>query len=231
MKIAILSDIHGNSVALRAVLEEMKKVCIDRIYVLGDMVGYYYHPDEVFDCLTHFDVEFLAGNHEKILLKCLYDENYLTEVNRKYGYGIKFAIEKLSREFCIRLAKFPCVKVNVIEGYKIALSHGSLKSINQYIYPDADSNILIEYTRSKYDYIFMGHTHYPFVFSKSNTVIANVGSVGQSREKSGLASWCVLDLKNGALMFKHTPYDVSQVIREAAEFNPKIEYLHEVLKR
>ena len=52
MKIAILSDIHGNNTALKAVLMEIDKIGVDKILFLGDYVGYYYSPDIIFNLMS-----------------------------------------------------------------------------------------------------------------------------------------------------------------------------------
>lgn len=231
MKIAILSDIHGNSVALKEVLKEIEKLNINKIYVLGDMIGYYYHSYEVFEYLSKFDVDFLKGNHEDLLLKALEEKDLLVKITAKYGCGIKFTIDKMSKKFCDMLRLLPYTKTVTINNIKIAFCHGSLEDVNEYIYPDADIKVLNHYASYDYDFIFMGHTHYPFVFSNNNTVIVNAGSVGQARDKGGVASWCVLDLINRIVVCKHTMYDPRQIIMEVKRINPKIEYLYKVLER
>jgi hypothetical protein len=50
-KIAVLSDIHGNSAALQAVLQEICRRNIEECFILGDLIGYYHRPWRFFDCL------------------------------------------------------------------------------------------------------------------------------------------------------------------------------------
>ena len=70
MKIAILSDIHGNIFALDAVLEKVLQAEVDRIIFLGDFTGYYYHSREVFDRLNELSATMILGNHEHMLFDC-----------------------------------------------------------------------------------------------------------------------------------------------------------------
>ena len=70
MKIAILSDIHGNIFALDAVLEKVLQAEVDRIIFLGDFTGYYYHSREVFDRLNELSATMILGNHEHIIIIC-----------------------------------------------------------------------------------------------------------------------------------------------------------------
>ena len=67
MKIAVLSDIHGNHLALREVLDDASRLDVGELFVLGDSVGYYYHPDKVLEQLTAWQMEMIQGNHEPML--------------------------------------------------------------------------------------------------------------------------------------------------------------------
>ena len=231
MKIAVLSDIHANSTALAKVLEEIDSLKINKIYILGDMIGYYYHPDEIFELLREYNVEYIQGNHEKIFIKAMEDPQYLAEVNNKYGYGIKISVEKLSAACKDYIKTLPEQRIEEFDGSRILFCHGSINSVEEYIYPDAALDILEKHTNLTYDYIFMGHTHYPFSFSKNNTTLVNVGSVGQARDKGGMASWCIFNTENKTIVFKHTLYDIDGIINEIKAVNPEIKYLYEVLQR
>ena len=69
MKIGIISDIHGNIAALEAVINDMNKNNIDKIYCLGDLVGYLTHPDEVIQKIKELSIVTLLGNHDEKYLK------------------------------------------------------------------------------------------------------------------------------------------------------------------
>ena len=67
MRVGVISDIHGNQYALSAVLKTARKEGIEKFLVLGDIVGYYYHPEIVLNMLSEWDYEIIKGNHEIIL--------------------------------------------------------------------------------------------------------------------------------------------------------------------
>ena len=67
MKIAILSDIHGNFLSLKAVIKEIKIKKINKIICLGDYINYYYEPDKCIDLLKSINAKCIKGNHENIL--------------------------------------------------------------------------------------------------------------------------------------------------------------------
>src|SRR5262245_53673954 len=68
MRIALVSDIHGNRFYLDSVGEQLKAQKVDIIYCLGDLVGYYDAPGDVIDWCIENGVNCVKGNHEKYLL-------------------------------------------------------------------------------------------------------------------------------------------------------------------
>ena len=110
------------------------------------------------------------------------------------------------------------------------LGHGSLDSVDEYLYPDADIVKLRENYSSKKVTVF-GHTHYPFIHSIDDKYLVNPGSVGQPRDIGGLACYAVLDLSNMAFIFKRKSFDIEQIIKAAKKTNPDLEYLWKIMSR
>ncbi len=230
MKIAIISDIHGNSFALKAVMKEIYRKKIDKIYFLGDFVGYYYHPREVYKILIENNVSMILGNHEHILFDIIKGQIQLSEINKLYGSGHKIALEQFTLKEIAELNLLPNNLEEKIEGISLSFNHGSPFDNNCYIYPDAPIELLNR-CDTMASYTFIGHTHYPFVTKLASTILINVGSVGQSRKIGGQASWCILNLKNNILEMQSTPYDVEPLLLLAKKYDSENKYLSEILKR
>ena len=98
MKVAFISDIHGNYSALEAVFKEIKKLQIEKIYCLGDIVNYYYEPDKCIDLLRKNDVISIKGNHEKILLETYKSKIKFNKYSKLYGNSIKINHIKLKNK-------------------------------------------------------------------------------------------------------------------------------------
>lgn len=64
MKVAIISDIHANVVALKAVLKDIEEQQVDRIYCVGDLVGYAPFPNEVIDLIKEKNIPTVMGNYD-----------------------------------------------------------------------------------------------------------------------------------------------------------------------
>jgi putative phosphoesterase len=225
MKIAVLSDIHGNSYALEETLKVVKNYNITKIFILGDLIGYYYVKD-ILSQLNEFDCEIIGGNHEVMLKEILNGNITLESVTKKYGKGMKNFINNSLEKDIYFLKNLKTSKELLIDNLKIGLFHGSPNDVNEYIYPDCNIDKLKK-LNNKYDYIFIGHTHRPFIFSKGN--IINVGSVGQNRREGGISSWVIFDTSNETIQFMSTKYDVSKLINEIEEDD--LPYISDILKR
>lgn len=231
MNIAIISDIHGNSYALEAVLKEARRHNVARILILGDFVGYYYHPDRVIDLLSSWPIDAIKGNHELILQRLKYNEIESHIIKQKYGSGHELALEKLRWEDQKWLFELPERKSLVINNVSIQMNHGSPWCLNEYLYPDSDINILSKCDSPQHDFVFIGHSHYPFAFKCSNSMLINCGSVGQSREKGGIANWVLLNTTNGCFQMKGTIYDVTPLLNEVHTLDRNNDYSYKILKR
>jgi predicted phosphodiesterase len=230
MRIAILSDIHGNKFALEAVLKEIKRKKITKLFCLGDIVGYYYHPSDIFRILKSEGATIILGNHEQLLFDALDDVIKVDSLREKYGSGHRIAIETLLSSEVQELRKKNHSHNEIINDTCLSFFHSSPFSRDAYIYPDSSKDIL-EKCNTESKYTFIGHSHYAFIAKLSHTTLVNVGSVGQSRQRGGVASWCLLNLENNVLEMQSTPYDIYPLLDLVDKYDPDIHYLSTILKR
>jgi len=231
MKIAIISDIHGNHYALDAVLKEAETLDVEHLFILGDFVGYYYHPEIVLQHLKDWSKDMIKGNHEELMKDASENEEISRKIIDDYGFGIELALERLDTKTRNYLINLKVRKSIEIDNIKFELCHGSPWETDLYIYPDSDIDILRKCANSKADFVFMGHTHHHFIFQYNKTIVANVGSVGQNREKGGLASWVLFNTDNKSLIFKQTLYITAELIKEVKKYDKDMPYLWQVLMR
>jgi len=230
MRLAILSDIHGNIFALDAVLDKIAQARVDRIIFLGDFTGYYYHPKEVFDCLNKMGATMILGNHERMLFDCADGIIDAEVLRQKYGSGHKLALQKFSTSELDQLRNLPEFHLETLNDFSIGYFHGSPFDNDFYLYPDASPSILSKCDVG-IDYIFVGHSHYPFITQLDHGILINVGSVGQSRVLGGIASWCLFDVESGELEIQTTHYDTELLLKLVNQYDPDIVYLSKILKR
>lgn len=230
MNIAILSDIHGNAFALREVLNVAKQFVVKKIFVLGDLVGYYYEPDVVLDLFSDWDTVFIRGNHEEIMSEILNGELSFEYAKKRYGSGHRIAIDKLSDEQIKQLISLPVHRRIKIGNSSFDLYHGSPIEKYMYLYPDSDPELLNN-CDSDADFVLVGHSHYEFIHRNKNSLLINVGSVGQSKSKGGVACWSMINTISKTVKIMHTPYPVEELLKQVERIDPDVAYLKTILKK
>ena len=231
MKIAVISDIHGNYDALKEVLKKAKKESVEHMLVLGDIVGYYYHPDKILKALSKWNFDVVKGNHEYILEDLIANPSLEESIKLKYGSGHKEAIDKLSAQQLEFLRNLPETKSIQFDKVSILMCHGSPWLNDYYIYPDCDKDTIRKSDSKEHDFVLVGHSHYAFAIKNENSVLLNPGSIGQSRQIGGKASWAIIDTENNCFQLLTTDYNVERLINEVEKKDPEVSYLTEILKR
>ena len=196
IRIAVISDIHGNIVALEAILEELKEEKIDKVIALGDIVNELPNGNEVIDCLKSINAYVIKGNKEEYLLgyeKCKYNWKNLQFKN------IKFMYHQLTEQNKRFIRNLPFDLSFEIEGVKLKFVHGSPESICELIY-DYNEELIDKYTKNlKEDVLILGHIHDPiWIKERNEKTIINAGCAGVSVYNIGQAEYVILDINDGS---------------------------------
>lgn len=184
MKIAIISDIHGNLEALKSVLKDIENRNINKIYCLGDIIAKGSHPKECIDLVKEKCEIVLRGNCDEYFTSDidLFNKT-IQEINRikwnksmlddeaiKYLTNLPFCYEFYMSGRLIRLVHAHPEKID-----KFAGNIDSIKNIYSLVLP-SDNTISGE----KADVLIYGHLHTPYVQKMYNRYIINTGSVGNA---------------------------------------------------
>jgi predicted phosphodiesterase len=228
MRLGIISDVHGNLLALRSVLAELDAAGIDRLICLGDVVGYGPDPIECLDLILERDPLMVAGNHEDALLH--------PELGRKFREVAREAIDWTRRRLASTrpdlldaIGRLPGM---IYFESKVMIVHDSpIPGGARYILDGAAAETA--FRGVDVPICLVGHTHLPACFrlledaetsiveshrhvsSKSIDVdfdgrcIVNPGSVGQPRDGDPRASYAILDLEAGEIEWYRAGYDIS----------------------
>ncbi|WP_129409751.1 metallophosphoesterase family protein [Marinitoga lauensis] len=230
MKIAFISDIHSNIEALNAVLKDIEKRGIEKIYCLGDLVGYGPNPNEVVDTIREKQIESVMGNYddaigyEKESCGCAYNPGRETEVGDE---SINWTIKNTSKENKEFLKSLPMKKEVEIEGVKILLVHGSpLNHLLEYVKPNITSERLKELTDNlDADIIVNGHTHLMMAKHINGKTVLNPGSVGRTKDGEPLATYLILDIDNEVYEYEFVKvkYDVKTTVEKIIKVGLPVE--------
>ncbi|MFG0330675.1 MAG: metallophosphoesterase family protein [Phycisphaerales bacterium] len=234
MRLALISDIHGNLEALNAVLEDIKSREVEGIVCLGDIVGYGPNPVECVDLVAETCEWSLMGNHD---FSVLYEPTNFNPGAEQAAYWTRRQFEDETDD-AKRLQRFTFlgklrIRVKFGPDDQFIAVHGSpRRPINEYIFPDdaINATLKIQQIFERVDrYSVVGHTHVPgvftnepdfygpdelkgrFTFQEDEKCVINVGSVGQPRDNDPRASYVVLDEEGAS--FHRVEYDIDAVAK------------------
>ena len=239
-RIAILSDVHGNITALRAVIRDIERRGIKKIYCLGDSVIKCANPDKVVDLLRKKCDVILIGNCDEIVCR------------PGIEYGRFWSRDIIGEERARFLYNCPISYEFYMSGHLVRLFHASpisLEHIFNPMYPNSDTiyfNKIITNPEDLFkntefigktdtdpipDIIGYGHLHTPNIFRFKNKTIFNVGSVGvpvemnnegdenETSKFSTMASYMILEGEFGSKKLSsicftlvRLPYDINKEI-------------------
>src|SRR5574344_570170 len=211
MKIAVLSDVHGNMIALNAVLDDVKKKNCTKTLFLGDYSLAGPEPAATVDYCMHLstydEIEMIQGNTDKMIAN--YSEDlYQTVCNSGapiMANALKDEASSLPANQLEFLRNLPETKELELEGLKILMVHGSPRRNNEDIAPDTDPKEVEEMVKdTDANIILCGHTHIPCGFqTMTRKTVINVGSVGRPFTENPNSCYLILDLNDGKFVVEH----------------------------
>lgn len=202
-RIALFSDIHGNLVALEAVLADIAKTGMSERYCLGDLVGYGPEPEAVVELLRTSGTPVIQGNYDEGIGKrrgecgCY----YATEQAKADGEAsYAFTDAAVSEESAAWLASLPAQIALSESGARVLLVHGSPRKVNEYLMPDRTEEQLARLAdTAEVDVVCHGHVHLAFhrSFATDDGMrihYVSTGSVGKPKDGDPRACWVELVL-------------------------------------
>jgi putative phosphoesterase len=205
MRLGVISDVHGNRVALEAVLDDMPEV--DRLVCAGDVVGYNPWPTDCVAAVRERSVPTVMGNHDRAVAG-----ETPFRFNSMAAAGVDYAREQLDDDALGWLADLPPERT-VADG-RVKLVHGHPDDPDRYTYPEEFSPGML---RGE-DLLITGHTHVQGYRVFDEGVVMNPGSVGQPRDGDPKAGYAVVELSEGSgggavtVEERRVAYDVDAVV-------------------
>jgi diadenosine tetraphosphatase ApaH/serine/threonine PP2A family protein phosphatase len=227
VRVAVISDIHANLHALEAVLAAIDRESPDRVWCLGDLVGYGPRPNECCRVVAEHADLCLVGNHDLGVL----GELSLVEFSLDAAFAARWTQERLddgARAYLAGLAAAAAV-----DGAE--LYHGSPRDpVWEYVLSTEAADAALE--RTSAPVVLVGHTHVALAIARVEDDLTgglapegtsielaaarwllNPGSVGQPRDGDPRAAYLALDLDRGTAAFRRVPYPVERTQAELRE--------------
>lgn len=229
MRILILSDIHANLEALEACLEAAPEY--DRVFNLGDIVGYGANPNEAMDRSRALGSVFVRGNHDKACSGLISLEDF----NPVAGLAAMWTRDQLTPDHLAFLRDLPVGPVAPIENLQCV--HGSPRDEDEYVFLAREAYSIL--AQVHVPVTFFGHTHvqggywiddvketegvidprypsrkgkqsWPLTLEKTAVYLINPGSVGQPRDGDPRAAFALYNTDAASVTFYRVPYDIER---------------------
>jgi predicted phosphodiesterase len=219
LRVAVISDVHGNLPALEAVLEHAGGEAIDELWCLGDIVGYGGKPSECLALVSEHAAVCLGGNHDLVVSGVLDIAQFTSDA----GVAARWTRSVLTPDELEALALLS--PEGAREG--ISLFHGSIRDpVWEYVLTAdvADAALRAQTT----DLALVGHSHVQLALTLGEKGLEggkaeadqelklggkqlfNPGSVGQPRDRDPRAAWLLIDTDVGSARFMRTAYPIEQ---------------------
>jgi diadenosine tetraphosphatase ApaH/serine/threonine PP2A family protein phosphatase len=219
MKVAIVSDIHGNRHAFEAVLDAIEESDSEELWCLGDLVGYGAEPDACVELARRHAAICLAGNHDLGVRGDL----PLEQFSRGAALAAEWTQEVITAE---TLAYLKTLHPAYLEE-SVGLYHASPRDpVWEYVLSPLQAELCLDVQEHRL--CLIGHSHVALTFSRATGEPAtgqtraedealdlslgewliNPGSVGQPRDGDPRASWLQLDDEAWVAVFRRTEYDI-----------------------
>lgn len=214
MRIAVLSDIHGNLPALQAILADIEGKQVDHVFCLGDLVGYGPWPNEVIDLLRQRDITCIQGNYDESvgeeLMSCGCDFTD-AEAARLGDISLNWTIDATTEENKAWLRELPQSLTVDLGSCRVLLVHGSPRQNNEYLTFDYPAEQLERFmNEDDADMLLCGHTHLAFHRQIGSKHVVNAGSAGKPKRGNPNVVYQLLELgEQVAVTTVEVAYDYS----------------------
>jgi diadenosine tetraphosphatase ApaH/serine/threonine PP2A family protein phosphatase len=227
VRILIISDIHANLEALEACLAAAPEY--DRVFNLGDIVGYGANPNEVTERSRELGTLFVRGNHDKACSGV----TSLEDFNPIAGLAVLWTRQHLKPENLSFLRELPAGPLSPLDGVRCV--HGSPRDEDEYVLMRSDAYSILSQAATAVT--FFGHTHlqsgfwmndegqkgalalrysspsghqiFQLELSAGVKYMINPGSVGQPRDGDARAAFAIYDTELRTVTFHRVPYDIA----------------------
>jgi predicted phosphodiesterase len=218
MRLALVSDQHGNDVAFRGVLEDVERLDVEEVVCLGDVVQGGTEPAQTLDRLAALGCETVLGNADAALLEVPTDSP--EPITERFLEVREWTLSQLSSSHVEQIRSFAPVVRRELDGVSLLLFHGSPRSYDDVLLPELGGEALEPFLGHGAALLAGGHTHLQWTRRIGDGLYVNPGSVGISYDRfedppvlRPLAEWALVTVAERAVAveFRQIPYPVEDV--------------------
>ncbi|MGO4886959.1 metallophosphoesterase family protein [Anaerobacillus sp. MEB173] len=237
-RIAFISDIHGNAVALDAVLADIKQKNIDQIIVLGDICYRGPEPKRSLEIIRELKTDVIKGNADEWVVRGVnkreVPDKFLEMMNKER----EWTVSKLDEHDLTYLKQLPeQLEINITEDITIYAFHATPTSLFDIVLPNTDNSELTEIMLSHHQhaslYIY-AHIHLPFIRYMNGKCVVNIGSVGLPFDGLAKASYAIVEANKNrfSVTIERVEYDTEKVVNQYKDGDyPNTELMTTVVRK
>ncbi|SFE04650.1 phosphoesterase, MJ0936 family [Lentibacillus persicus] len=236
MKIAFISDIHGNATALEAVLADIKKKQADKVVVLGDICYRGPEPKRSLDMVRNLDTDVIRGNADDWVYRGIKDGEVPDKALDIMREEQQWTVQHLTKDELNYLGNLPSqLTINLTEMIKVHGFHATPESLFDVVKPtETDESLEDKLMRDQTANVFLyGHIHLPYVRYINGKCVANLGSVGLPFDGLNQASYLMAegDGNQFNIGIQRVRYDVEKVKKQLKNADyPNLAFLTDVIE-
>ncbi|WP_153462981.1 metallophosphoesterase family protein [Sediminibacillus terrae] len=235
MKIACISDIHGNADALDAVLQDIENQQIEKILVLGDIAFRGPEPKRSIERVRNLDTDVIKGNADEWVVRGIKEGEVPDKALELMNKERDWTVSQLEQREVDYLAGLPNHKQLEIDGISVHAFHATPDSLFEIVPPDADDNTVeSKLFKEQADVYLYGHIHKSYIRTIKGKTVVNLGSVGLPFDGIAKASYAIIEIKDGTVSatMKKVAYDVEKTIEKYRQNHyPNTDMMEKVVRQ
>lgn len=234
MKIAFISDIHGNANALDAVIRDLNERNVEKVYVLGDISYRGPEPQRSLDLVRSLNTDVIKGNADEWVVRGVKEGEVPEQVRDRMNEERDWIHAHLTEESIEYLRNLKTELKLQVHDLKIHAYHANPDNLFDIVLPyESDETLTSKMMVEAANLYVYAHIHRPYIRYINGKCIMNIGSVGLPFDGLTKASYGIVDIHEGHFQTSivRIPYDINQTINQIVNSDyPNKEKLITMLK-
>ncbi|MEK3885913.1 metallophosphoesterase family protein [Bacillus sp. FSL K6-3431] len=234
MKLAFISDIHGNAIALDAVLQDIREKKVDAIFVLGDISFRGPEPQRSLDLVRSLNCKVIKGNADEWVVRGLKEGEVPDQALGIMTKEREWTFSQLNEDSIEYLRNLPMELTFEVGGVNFHIFHATPNNLFEVVQPfESDDSLSKKLMINEADVYIYAHIHKPYIRYINGKCLINIGSVGLPFDGLNMSSYSIVDINDGKVQTSivRVDYDVDQVINQFRESDyPNVEIMTNVLQ-
>ncbi|WP_082235151.1 metallophosphoesterase family protein [Halobacillus massiliensis] len=234
MRLAFISDIHGNASALEAVLQDLKNRKIDKLFILGDLAFRGLEPERSIQIIRELEAEVIKGNADEWVVRGVQQGEVPDDSLDLMNEEKEWTTNKMKSESVYYLDQLPTEIDEDFDGVHIHAFHALPDNLFEVVQPSFSDESMKEklMKNDEADIYIYGHIHQPFIRHIEGKIIINTGSVGLPFDGLAQPSYAVVDIEEEGVQVSiiRTSYNLEETVEEVKSSDyPQKKLLRELL--